>query len=205
MTGHYDGHPTAGARINEVFRAVGICDRCGLGVSHSLSEARGMFACERMPRFRPGAANFLAQGRDVPKGRVMPYLRTYNLFISHAWDYNDDYYRLVQFLNAAPNLKWKNLSVPEHDPLKTDRLEYELRGQMRDAHAFLILSGMYVAHSEWIGFEIDFARRIGRPIIGIRPWGSERIPAAVEDAATAIVGWNTDAIVRAIRTHALES
>lgn len=135
----------------------------------------------------------------------MPNLRNYNLFISHAWDYNDDYYRLVKFLDAAPNFKWKNLSVPRHDPLVTDRLQYELRAQMRDAHAFLILSGMYVAHSDWIEFEIDFAARIGRPIIGIRPWGSERVPAAVQNAATEIVGWNTDAIVRAIRANALES
>jgi hypothetical protein len=133
----------------------------------------------------------------------MPYLRTYNLFISHAWDYNEDYYRLIELLNAAPNFEWKNLSVPEHDPLPTDRLQYDLRGQMRDAHAFLILGGMYVAHSDWIDFEISFARRIGRPIIGIRPWGSERIPAAIQNAATEIVGWNTDSIVSAIRRRAL--
>ncbi len=133
----------------------------------------------------------------------MPDLRTYKLFISHAWGHNEDYYRLVEFLKAAPYFKWRNLSVPEHDPLVTDRLQYELRNQMRDAHVFLILSGMYVAHSDWIEFEIDFARRIGRPIIGIRPWGNERVPAAVQNAATEIVGWHTESIVRAIREHAL--
>lgn len=134
----------------------------------------------------------------------MPALRTYNVFISHAWSYNDDYYRLEKFLNAAPNFQWKNLSVPAHDPIATrDQLAARLNDQMRPANAFLILSGMYVAHSDWIQYEINFARRIGRPIIGIRPWGSERIPEAVQKAATEIVGWNTDSIVATIRSHAL--
>jgi hypothetical protein len=134
----------------------------------------------------------------------MPALRNYNLFISHAWSYNEDYYRLEKFLNAAPSFLWTNLSVPEHDPIEDeDDLKYYLNAKMRPANAFLVLSGMYVPHSEWVQYEINFARRIGRPIIGIRPWGSERIPEAVQNAATEIVGWNTDSIVSAIRSHAL--
>jgi hypothetical protein len=38
----------------------------------------------------------------------MPHLNTYDLFISHAWDYNAEYYRLVDMLNNAPNFKWRN-------------------------------------------------------------------------------------------------
>src|SRR5215831_17171270 len=104
----------------------------------------------------------------------MPYLRTYRVFISHAWHRSADYYRVVQFLSEAPHLRWENLSVPEHD----------LRGQMRPADVFLIVAGMYAAHSDWIDFELSFARRIGRPIIGIIRRGSERIPAAIQNAAT---------------------
>ena len=134
---------------------------------------------------------------------LMPSLRRYDLFISHAWDHNDDYYRLVHFLNEAPNFIWRNLSVPEHDPIKTPDLEYELRAQMREAHVFIILGGMYVAHSDWIDFEINFARRTGRPILGIRPWGSQRLPAVLERAADEIVGWNSASIVAAVRRLAL--
>lgn len=32
----------------------------------------------------------------------MPYLKTYNLFISHAWAYGESYHRLVNLLNQAP-------------------------------------------------------------------------------------------------------
>ena len=32
----------------------------------------------------------------------MPELKTYDLFLSHAWRYNDDYYRLEKMLKEAP-------------------------------------------------------------------------------------------------------
>jgi hypothetical protein len=137
---------------------------------------------------------------------IVPSLRTYKIFISHAWSYNDDYYRCEQFLNESPNFRWQNLSVPKHDPiLDAERLAAELHNQMRPADVFLILSGMYVSQSDWIQYEINFARRIGRPIIGIRPWGSTQLPIAVQKGADEIVGWNSESIVGAIRRHALSA
>jgi hypothetical protein len=134
----------------------------------------------------------------------MPQLKDYKVFISHAWDYNDDYYRIEKWLNEAPNFTWTNLSVPKHDPvLDSEQLTKELHDQMRPAEAFIILAGMYVSHSDWIQYEINFARRIGRPIIGIRPWGSTLTPKAVQDGADEIVGWNRDSIVAAVRKWAL--
>ncbi len=137
----------------------------------------------------------------------MPALRQYKVFISHAWNYSDDYYRVEALLKNAANFKWRNLSVPSHrgiDADSTDELRKRLRDQMRPANVFLIISGMWVPHSDWIDFEIEFSRRIGRPIVGIKPWGSERTPAAVQKAAGEMVGWNTKTIVDAIRRHALQ-
>lgn len=136
----------------------------------------------------------------------MPVLRDYKIFISHAWEYGESYNRIVRMLDEAPNFSWTNLSVPEHDPVhagNTEHLKKLLRDQMRPASVFLILAGMYVSHSDWIDFEINFSWQIGRPIIGIRPWGSERTPDAVSRAAKEMVGWNTDSIVRAVREWAL--
>jgi hypothetical protein len=135
----------------------------------------------------------------------MPNLRTYRVFISHAWRYSDDYWRVVRFLDESPNFQWENLSVPQHNPAAGDDLSYELRNQMRPADVFLIIGGMYVPHSDWIDFELAFARRIGRPVIGIVKWGSERIPSAIQMAATELVGWSGASIVGAIRKHALPS
>ena len=88
----------------------------------------------------------------------MPALRTYQVFISHAWHRSADYDRVVQFLDEVPNFRWENLSVPRHDPLSGSNLDYEVRNQMRPADVFVIIAGMYVAHSGWIDFELAFAR-----------------------------------------------
>ena len=44
---------------------------------------------------------------------------------------------------------------------------------------------------------------LAKPIIGVRPWGQQRTPAQVAEAAATMVGWNTDSIVAAVRAHAL--
>ena len=136
----------------------------------------------------------------------MPALKTYDIFISHAWSHNDDYYRLIDLLNAAPNFKWRNYSVPEHDPADANsatKLREALKRQMRPVNVVLILSGMYAVHSDWIEFEVEFAESMDKPMVGIRPRGQERIPKYVVGAVEEMVGWNTSSIVSAIRRHAL--
>lgn len=136
----------------------------------------------------------------------MPSLKTYDLFISHAWRADDDYDRLVNLLQAAPLFKWRNYSVPQHDPLDANnaqRLGEALDRQIRPVNAVLIISGMYVNYRDWIQYEIEVAEHYKKPIVGIRPWGAERIPVAVQQVADEMVGWNTASIVRAIREHAL--
>ena len=76
---------------------------------------------------------------------------------------------------------------------------------MRLADVFLIIAGMYAAHSHWIDFELRFARRIGRPIIGIWPWGALNAPLAVRKAAMEMAGWTQASLVSAIRRNARPS
>lgn len=129
----------------------------------------------------------------------MPALRTYNLFISHAYNYNDEYYKMVDFLNNASNLSWKNYSVPEHDQLPMNEFARRLPNQISPASVIIILSGMYVPRHEWILKEIEISQRFNKPIIGVKPWGSQVVPTAVQSVAKEIVGWNTASIVDAIR------
>ena len=136
----------------------------------------------------------------------MPRLKSYDLFISHAWTYDDDYHRLVQFLKDAKRFRYRNYSVPQHDPLdanSTSRLKAALDRQIRPVNIVLIISGMYVNYRDWIQYEIEVAQGYGKPIVGIRPWGSQRVPAAVQSAAVEMVGWNTNSIVGAIRRNAI--
>ena len=132
----------------------------------------------------------------------MPYLHNYRLFVSHAWRYSDGYNRAVRFLNDARNFVWTNYSVPESKAfvgLTNAQLGDQLKAQIRPTQCVVILAGMYVNHSGWIQDEINFALTLGKPILGIRPWGAERTPTAVQNAADEMVNWNSDSIVAAIR------
>ena len=131
----------------------------------------------------------------------MPKLKSYGVFISHAWDYNAEYDKLVKMLNKAKNFNWRNYSVPEHDPLhaKNDaELEKELRDQIGPANRVIIISGMYVNNREWIQKEIDIALEMHKKIIPLKPHGAQRTPLEVQQIAQP-VSWKTTQILDAIR------
>ena len=136
----------------------------------------------------------------------MPDLHRYRLFISHAWRYHEGYDRLIGFLDEAPRFIYSNYSVPSakrFDDMSKTELKEEIRQQIRPVECVIILGGIYVTYSDWIQFEIDFAKSLTKPIIGIRPWGAQRMPQAVSDAANIIVGWNTVSIIDAIRDYSI--
>ncbi len=135
-------------------------------------------------------------------------MRTHNLFISHSWAYSDTYNRLVNLLDARPYFRYRNYSVPKDNPLHTsgtDKALYNaIKNQIAPSRVILILAGVYASssYSKWIDKEIQIAKtefQTPKPIIAIEPWGSQRTSVAVKNAADAIVGWNTESIVSAIR------
>ncbi|XHH29763.1 TIR domain-containing protein [Xanthomonas euroxanthea] len=132
----------------------------------------------------------------------MPYLHNYRLFISHAWRYSEGYQRAITFLNGASHFKWINYSIPsdkKFEVMGVRALEEELRGQIRPVQCVIVLAGMYATHSNWIQFEIDFAKSLGKPILGIVPWGAVRTPLSVTLAANKMVNWSSSSIVAGIR------
>ena len=140
----------------------------------------------------------------------MPALKTYDLFLSHAWKYNSDYYQLERLLKGAPNFYFRNYSVPTHNPLVNPNtpvgkktLTLKIDQQVRPVNCVLILSGMYATHSEWIEKEIAISQKYGKPIIGVKPRGQQRVPLIVQSSADEMVAWNTASIVTAIRKHSI--
>ena len=50
--------------------------------------------------------------------------------------------------------------------------------------------------------ELDKAIELDVPIVGVAPWGQERVSKTVSDRAKEVVRWNTESIVAAIRKWA---
>ena len=135
----------------------------------------------------------------------MPALRTYRVFISHCWEYNADYDRLVGWLDEEALFKWKNLSVPEDKALREDKkFEARLRKRLGDSDILVVIIGMEIAQRHWMKWEIKWARIRSIPIVGVMPNGAERIPKVVEEARCPIVGWRRDSVIGAIRDWALD-
>ncbi|WP_286952841.1 MULTISPECIES: TIR domain-containing protein [Aminobacterium] len=136
----------------------------------------------------------------------MPTLRQYNIFISHAWDYDQHYDRLVSLLKEARYFKMLNYSAPRDKPLAPPNCnisEYELARRIKEkithAHVVIVIAGMWVDYSKWIHYEIDTAATMRRPILCVKPWGHKCVPKDVEFYANKVVNWDTSSIVNAIR------
>lgn len=129
--------------------------------------------------------------------------KNYHLFVSHAWDYKNHYYTIEEWLKNN-NITFSNYSVPEHAPLDVSTntaLKNALRERIRLSSGIIIIAGMYATYSKWIDYELKTAHDLNKPIIGIRPWGQERIPAKIKEYATTIVGWNSNPLIEAIKKY----
>jgi len=127
--------------------------------------------------------------------------KQYHIFISHAWKYDDDYNKIVEWLDDS-DLDWKNYSVPEHDPIDADnkeKLKEALTNQIKPSSVVIIIAAMYANYSEWIDYEIDEAVRMGKSIIGVTPWCQERVPKKIQDNADKLVGWNSISVINAVK------
>ena len=134
-------------------------------------------------------------------------IKTYNLFISHSWTYSNAYNNLTSMLDEAKYFDYKNYSVPKDDPIhnasNSKELYEAIKNQVKYAHVVIILAGVYSSYSKWIDKESEIAQNMGKPILAVEPWGSEKTSSKVKNAADRIVKWNTDSIVNAIRELSL--
>lgn len=136
----------------------------------------------------------------------MPNLYNYRLFISHAWKYGEDYTRLVNLLDKASYFSYYNYSAPVErplfpagTPLTNKKIAEKISEKIAPAQIVIVLSGMYGAYSDWMGYEISEALRMGKPILGIYPWGQIYAPQRILRNADEMVRWDTGSIVKAIR------
>lgn len=134
----------------------------------------------------------------------MPHLFDYHIFISHAWKYSDDYNRLVTTLRNSSCFSCYDYSINADKSLTSKRVPssqiyQSLEEQIKHASVVLVLLGMYAAYHDWIQTEVDIAVRLGKPVIGIKPWGQERLPQEIVPKCDKIVGWNGPSIIDSIR------
>ncbi|MGU8698409.1 TIR domain-containing protein [Clostridium perfringens] len=138
----------------------------------------------------------------------MPQLKNYKIFVSHAWKYGDDYTRLINLLKSANNFSFYDYSAPkekplfpEGTPLTNKKIADKITDKIEPTQVTIVIAGMYAVYRDWMKYEIDESIRMGKPIIGVNPYGQAQgpTPKYVSDNADIMVNWSTDSIVEAIR------
>lgn len=130
-------------------------------------------------------------------------LKTPNIFVSHRWEYQDDYYSLIEKFDEKG---WAHIdySVPSHDPFDqqaVNKLEAALREQVRQCNFFIVFANMAMGNSKWIEKEVKIAKEYEKYILAVKPWNYQgNIPQFIQDAKHDIVGFDSSAIIRRIET-----
>lgn len=130
--------------------------------------------------------------------------KNYKIFISHSWSYSDDLTDLQNLLNSRGYFNVEFTEASKDVPINSENATYikaRLKAKISSSDVVLALAGIYASHSEWMPWELDKAKSLNIPIIGIIPRGQERISQEVYSRSVVDVKWNTESIVEAIRNH----
>lgn len=133
--------------------------------------------------------------------------RTYDVFVSHAWRYHDDWQRFCDVMNAFPRFRWRNFSVPWYDPaidVNTERGKRlvldSLEAQIIPCHAAVAPDSVLAIRSarRWIEEGIRIARAHGKPVLGLPAFGATQVSAELAALVDRSMVWDAEGIAQAI-------
>jgi MTH538 TIR-like domain (DUF1863) len=128
---------------------------------------------------------------------------TCNAFISHIHEDDADVAALKELL-AKNGCEFRDSSVTSDKPNEAKDPDYIksqiLAPRIQWAGTVVVLISPGTHESEWVDWEIAYAQKLGKRIVGVWAHGSKDsdLPEKLDDYAAAIVGWQSEAIVDAI-------
>jgi nucleoside 2-deoxyribosyltransferase len=132
----------------------------------------------------------------------VPIIKSYRIFVSHAFKVSEDYARLSEMIDSSFSLPYSLSSVPadmKYRKMNKLALEGELRRQIAQANCFVALDSLYQADDGWARYELEYAVKTGKPILAIRERKSKDLSSILENASDEVLGWNQEAIMASIQ------
>jgi hypothetical protein len=126
-----------------------------------------------------------------------------HVFISHVHE-DDHGLAKVKDLATRAGLTLRDASINSANPNEANHPDYIKSGilapQIRWASTLLVYITPQTKHSPWVNWEIEYAAKIGKRIVGLYAHGANECdhPAALDKYADAMCGWNADGLVDAI-------
>ena len=130
--------------------------------------------------------------------------KAYKIFISHCWDYDEVLQNLKNLLNSRGYFPAAYTQVEKSHPINSyyaPAIKAQITRRLEDSDIVLAIAGLYASHSDWMIWVMENANEFGLKVVGVIPWGQERISQEVYKRSIVDVRWNADSIVAAIRTY----
>jgi hypothetical protein len=127
------------------------------------------------------------------------------VFVTHNFAANDDYHRVYEYLESAPNFFYVNCSAPEKIPTVggSEALKDELRKQIQAAEIVIVLDPVYRQNRDLVTFQMNAAGAHDLALIAMESFGSvAEIADEIKERVAETVSWNDRMIVDAILRQA---
>lgn len=128
---------------------------------------------------------------------------TNNIFVSHIHEDDADLGAMKNLLSQS-GFQVRDSSINSAKPNEANSPEYIksqiLAPRIQWAGTMVVLISPDTRQSEWVNWEIEYANRLGKRIVGVWAYGAKDcdVPEALELYADAVVGWQGDRIKAAI-------
>ncbi len=127
-----------------------------------------------------------------------------NVFISHVHEDDEGLLRLKDLV-ARHGMICRDGSITTGKFNRASNEEYIKYGILKPRIEWASVLVVYISpetkDSDWVNWEIECAHREGKRIVGVWEWGAKgcEIPEALKQYHDAIVGWNGESIIDAIK------
>ena len=135
-------------------------------------------------------------------------VREINLFFSYYFKDRDSYDRILDMLHNRGYFYYKNYSMTDKSEAQSEEyVKTLIRPRIDRSSVIVVLIGPGTSTRQWVNWEIEYGARNSKRIVGVYLWGlsDARLPRRLRElydeghSELALVRWNTESIVGAIR------
>ena len=124
------------------------------------------------------------------------------VFVTHAFEENDDYLRVFEFLESDDRFYYLNVSKPENMPSDggLEAIKDELIAQIKASEAVIVLPTVFEQKGDLVAYMMDVADANDIGMIAVRPYGGmTETPPAIVDRVREHIEWNNREMIDALK------